>query len=128
MSETLTDSSPLLADRIFAAIREVAGHRGRLAETGHTDLTGLEDCIRAIYEGVRTAPPQQGRFLVEALVVLQSDLSMLGEELHAACARTIAEARRPSHRDHAGPAASGWTGSLLRAGGVRLAAAGADDE
>jgi hypothetical protein len=128
MSEAATETAPMLADRIFAAIRLIARQRGRLADTGHTDLAGLEDCVRAIYEGVRTAPPHQGRFLVEALVVLQSDLSALGEELNAACAATIEAARRPPHRRDAESTDGGPADTQRSAAAEREAERGGDDE
>ncbi len=99
-------------DQLRTARAYVSGARQQLAASVWADLTGLEDSIRAIYDGVQALPEGEAPPLIEALVALQRELRTLSEELDARCREAVgrrieAPARRAAveayvkARDHA---------------------------
>lgn len=64
-----------------AAFVRAAGARARQGDA--VDLSGLEDCVGAIYDGVKAVSGAGCGKLIEALVDLQRDLDALAELLSA---------------------------------------------
>jgi hypothetical protein len=81
-----------LEHRIAEALAFIRDLRSRVAESGPADLSGLEPCLRTLYEGAAALPAAQARCLIDALVALERDVAALGEEAWiCACVRAMTE-------------------------------------
>lgn len=85
--------------RLAAARRHVDRVRRRLVAKGGVDLSGLEDCLRTLYEGAKALPPARARRVIDALVALEREVSALAVET-AAYVAAEPSSRRPAGRPH----------------------------